>query len=148
MSEFKIEFHARLSESPAAVLTEAYIEDIIAKDCVQTDARPVVNPHSWVSCAMIDGECVGFLELLPYPQINALWIASAYVSSDHRRKGIHSALFRDAVRQAKLEGFDSVECGVHINNKESIAAMAKQGRRVTGHFYSYDIKENEHRKEK
>lgn len=130
-----------LSEIPAAALVPEYHSEIVAAGCSQGNAKSETHMGSWAIAALIDGDCVGYMAVWPCISQDHLWISDAYVKPEHRRKGIHDLMFRRVVEQAKKEGVSQIQSGVHINNKASQASCEKQGRRIFGYFYAFDVTE-------
>lgn len=136
----KIEYGASLAESPAASLVEAYREEIKRLGFDQGGGATVIPDNAWVAYAMDGEECIGFSAHLPFEEINSMWIHAAYVVPHRRGEGIHSKLFERVVYQAELECHVSVQCGTHVENYAAQNAFEKQGRKVFGLMYRYDLK--------
>lgn len=89
-----------------------------------------------------DGQAIGFL-IYRYDDLKCSWfIVLAWVLEEHRRKGIHTALFTALVERAKKRGdILSIDCGTHINNVAAQAAFEAQGRAKTAIMYSFHLKD-------
>ena len=89
-----------------------------------------------------DGKAIGFL-IYRYDDLKCAWfILLAWVSEDHRRMGIHTALFNALVARAKKRGdILSIDCGTHIENHVAQAAFEAQGRAKTAVMYSFRLKD-------
>lgn len=142
MSEIRIDYYADLRESPALPLVEDYKSEISRRGFGQSSKGVAVSENPWTVVAMDGDKCVGFALHFPYPSVNALWIEASYVDPDYRRRGIHKAMFERVVLQAKIEGCESVQSAAHVNNKESIASMKRQGREVFGLMFTYDVEKD------
>jgi len=61
---------------------------------------------------------------------DVVWAESLFVSPEHRRKGIGSALYSEAERLAQELGGDTVYNWVHPNNDKIISFLKKRGYNV------------------
>lgn len=61
---------------------------------------------------------------------DVVWAESLFVSPEHRRKGIGSALYAEAERLARKLGGDTVYNWVHPNNDRIIRFLKKRGYNV------------------
>lgn len=139
MREIEIRYFPDLAESPAKPLVIDAHKELAKAGLTQGETEPNVNKNAWVAAAFDGEECVGFIAHSPYFNVNAIWIEQAYVKPSHRRRGIHAMMFERVVAQARIEGLKSVQSGTHVNNEKSRASMEKQGRKVFGLFYKYDV---------
>lgn len=139
MDKITVTHHSSLCESPAFILVDDYRKEMKEKGFDQGGDVPV-NGHSWAVVAMDGDRCVGFMAHAPYLPVKAIWIESAYVHPEYRRRGIHGMMFDRVVDQAKIEGLTSVQGATDVRNVASISSMEKQGREVFGLMYRYNIK--------
>ena len=107
----------------------------------QPFVAPVYNDSALVSFGD-NGHVEGFL-IYRYDDVKCSWfILLAYVLPEHRRKGIHTALFSALVERAKKRGdILSIDCGTHIDNRAAQAAFEAQGRVKTAIMYSYSLRD-------
>lgn len=139
LTALNVRFIARLGDSPAAALVPAYHSELVESGHAQNDKAPKTSMESWGVEALMGDECVGYMSVFPALSEGYLWISDAFVVKEHRRKGIHDAMFRCVVDQAKKEGVNQVQSGVHVSNKASQRSCEKQGRRVLGYIYEFVI---------
>ncbi|RVJ77562.1 GNAT family N-acetyltransferase [Sinorhizobium meliloti] len=86
-----------------------------------------------------DGKAIGFMIY----RGEMLWtIDLSYVVPEHRRKGIHTALFDALVDKGLQQGnIVSIKCTTHPNNLPAQAAFEAQGRTKEYIGYSYHLKD-------
>ena len=75
-----------------------------------------------------DSKIVGYLVCRVDEDV--VWAESLFVSPEHRRKGIGSALYAEAERMARKIGGDTVYNWVHPNNDKIIRFLKNRGYNV------------------
>jgi len=75
-----------------------------------------------------DSQVVGYLVCRVDDDV--VWAESLFVSPEHRRKGIGSALYAEAERLARELGGNTVYNWVHPNNDKIISFLKKRGYNV------------------
>jgi len=87
------------------------------------------NLTEWV--ALYQGQIVGFIQLIRYPQDNELyqgyWLFSLIVKPVRRGMGIGTALTRTAMDRARNEGAPFLDLLVFEDNVRAITLYAKLG---------------------
>lgn len=136
----ELHIHDSLGGCPASHLVAEYDREIISSGFTQaSNGFQHTDLNTWAIVAEHFGKVVGFMSIVPYEAVDALWISAAYVITGYRRKGVHSAMFDFAIQQAKNEGLSSVQSAVHVNNGASLAAQENQGRKVFGLMMTYPV---------
>lgn len=136
---YKIEYFDDLAQSPSLGLIDAFNHELKSKGLDQGGGATVINPNAWTVAAMDGDECIGFCAHMPFKEADCLWIQAAYVVPHRRGEGVHSAMFKRVVEQARLECVSSVQCATHIDNEGARAAFHKQGRVPFGIMYRYNV---------
>lgn len=141
-SEYKIEFFNDAGHSPAWPLVPHAMIDI---EKMGFDFQPHVAPAWNDPCmAALDeqGKAIGFL-IYRYDAMKSSWfIMLAWVPEEHRRKGVHTAMFNALVERAKKRNdILMIECGTHVNNRAAQAAFEHQGRKAYAVMYSYHLRD-------
>ena len=85
------------------------------------------------------GRTVGVCVLLPLP-LRTAEIKNIVVAGPERGRGIAKALIAEALKQAKNEGFRSVEIGTGNSSLDQLALYQKCGFRMTGIDRDYFIR--------
>lgn len=140
--DYTVQMFNDAGHSPAWPLVPHAMVDI---EKMGFDFQPHVAPAWNDPCmAAIDehGRAIGFL-IYRYDAVKSSWfIMLSWVKPEHRRKGVHSALFNALVERAKKRGdILMIDCGTHVNNHAAQAAFAAQGRAQTAIMYSYHLKD-------
>ena len=93
---------------------------------------------SVISVAEIDGEVVGFTQLLPKISTSSMsvnWILNdLYVDEESRREGVASALIDDAISFAKTAGAKKLTLIIATDNDASIKLYESHGWERVPHF--------------
>ncbi|MDX0487524.1 GNAT family N-acetyltransferase [Sinorhizobium medicae] len=139
---YHVRFYENCGHSPAWPLVPRAMIDLEDRG---VDFQPHVSPV-WTDACMAaigeDGKAIGFL-IYRYDQVKCSWfIMLAYVVPEHRRRGIHTALFSALVDRAKQRGdILSIDCGTHVKNTAAQAAFEAQGRAKIAIMYSFHLKD-------
>ncbi|WP_412549711.1 GNAT family N-acetyltransferase [Sinorhizobium medicae] len=141
-SQYSVRFYENCGHSPAWPLVPRAMIDLEDRGF---DFQPHVLPM-WNDPCMAaisdDGSPMGFL-IYRYDEVNCSWfVMLAYVVPEHRRTGVHTALFSALVDRAKQRGdILSIYCGTHVNNTAAQAAFEAQGRAKKAIMYSFHLKD-------
>lgn len=87
---------------------------------------PGLDDDGAMVVATVDGQAVGFLELVDH-QEGVLWLHRLYVQRSHRRRGIARRLLERAQLLAEARGARSLEGGVYVTNTASAALFRSMG---------------------
>jgi GNAT superfamily N-acetyltransferase len=87
------------------------------------------------------GELLGALTWVDQPWANQLFIFLAYVLPEHRRQGVHTAMFAALVEKARALKRPVIASGTSIDNHVSRQMMAAQGRTESGVYSRYRVPE-------
>jgi len=76
----------------------------------------------WIALSPVSGRCVygGVAEV------------SLYVDTEHRRRGVGTALLRAAIDRSEAVGIWTLQAGVFPENEASLALLGREGFRVIG----------------
>ncbi|MDX1065994.1 GNAT family N-acetyltransferase [Sinorhizobium medicae] len=136
---YRIRFYENCGYSPAQRLVALAMVEIEERGF---HGRRLGWPMPETPCmAAIDkeGNAIG---LLTYFGESDWQIVLAYVSPEHRRKGIHTALHTALVDKAKKQGnVFSINSNTHVNNLAAQAAFKAQGRVKEFINYSFPLKD-------
>ncbi|WP_322883131.1 GNAT family N-acetyltransferase [Sinorhizobium medicae] len=138
-SLYRIRFYEYCGHSPAWRLVAHAMVDLGERGF--HGPRPAWPSSKSPCMAAIDkdGKAIG---LITYAGETIWTIQLAYVSPEHRRKGIHTALFNALVDKAKKQGdIFSIETVTHVNNMAAQAAFEAQGRIKESINYSFRLKD-------
>ena len=101
------------------------------------DALPGEGPAAWGErfdltgwgflAARIGGRCIGGAVVAPGPPSGGPWLMDIRVTPRHRRTGVGSALFAEAVRWTAEQGFDRLRIETQNNNVAACRFYARQG---------------------
>ncbi len=85
----------------------------------------------------------GFM-IYRYDHVKCSWfILLSYVRPEHRRKGIHTELFRGLVqRGVARDDILKIESGTHFHNGTAQAAFKAQGRVPVAIMYEYTLRDH------
>jgi RimJ/RimL family protein N-acetyltransferase len=83
------------------------------------------------------GEPIGVLTWINQDWANQLYVMLAYVVPGHRRKGVHTAMWRALVEKAGELKRPAIASGTSSTNAISRAVMASQGRAEAGVYTRY-----------
>lgn len=82
-------------------------------------------------------ELLGFISYYPWNNDQAYYVTMAFVDTQFRRNGIHTALFNALVKQAEENGVTLIQSGANISNKASVESQTAQGRNLEGYIFTY-----------
>ncbi|MDW9473159.1 GNAT family N-acetyltransferase [Sinorhizobium meliloti] len=141
---YRVQFYENCSQSPASRLVPqalTYLEEsgfALGRRGPQT---PSSFTDSCVAALDEDGRAIGFIIYCG----EMVWdIDLSYVVPEHRRKGIHTALFEALVDKGLQHGnIISINCMTHPNNLAAQAAFEAQGRTKEYIMYSYQLKDSD-----
>ncbi|ASP84777.1 GNAT family N-acetyltransferase [Sinorhizobium meliloti] len=138
---YRIQFYENCSQSPASRLVpqaSTYLEES-GFALGRRGPHPPVFTDPCVAAIDEDGRAIGFMIY----RGEMLWnIDLSYVVPEHRRKGIHTALFDALVDKGLQKGnIVSINCMTHANNLAAQAAFEAQGRTKEYIMYSYRLKD-------
>lgn len=139
---FKVQQYDNCGHSPAWPMVPSAMLDLQAQGLAfEPHQAPAYNDGCLVAVDE-NGASVGFLAYR-HDDLKCSWfIMLAYVAPQHRRKGIHTALFSALVERATKRGdILAIESGTHVNNKAAQAAFDAQGRERQAIMYTYKIKD-------
>lgn len=91
--------------------------------------------------AKLNDKVVGFLSFEEHD--GGYWTNLTYVVPEHRRKGIHTAMFEKLKARAESEKKSKIVSSSDIGNEASNKSQLSQGRVPTSYNYVYLIGENE-----
>lgn len=104
-----------------------------------------------VDSEVIKGEVyrvpVGFIAYELVKWNSSVSIEMAYVKPSYRRQGIHTKMFETLTDRLRDENMNKganhtyISTSVSANNEASMAAMEKQGRILTSHYYKFFLKD-------
>ena len=130
----KIEYYKHLLKSGYnQTALEAFSETL--KD---GNALPFDLPYSYddeVIVCLIGTETVGVLTFWVQDWNGVAVIRIVYVKPEHRRKGIHTAMYDKLKRVLKKKGIKYIYSGVGSANLGMIKVAKKQGRELIGYLF-------------
>jgi ribosomal protein S18 acetylase RimI-like enzyme len=88
--------------------------------------------------AEVDGEVLGYLDLVANPWQRVGWVANMAVNRTHRRRGIGTALMRSGRQWAREQGLRLLQAEATTKNYPALAFYRKLGFQFCGfndHYY-------------
>ncbi|WP_017275556.1 GNAT family N-acetyltransferase [Sinorhizobium meliloti] len=139
---YRVHFYENCSQSPASRLVPQAMIEIKEIEGRGFHDRPHASPIFTGPCVAAideDGRAIG---LILYCGEEIWTIYLSYVVLEHRRKHIHTALFK-ALRDKGLQqgNIVSIDCSTHVNNLAAQAAFEAQGRTKEYITYTYPLKD-------
>jgi GNAT superfamily N-acetyltransferase len=99
-----------------------------------------INEHQSAFVATIDSEIAGFLTYTRYPPQGYTWINLSYTRQQFRRRGVHTSLFNELVRQERGEdGIKQIVGGVSTANHQMQGAALASGRKPSHTLLTFDL---------
>lgn len=135
MKEFAIEYKTDMKSPEMADFIRLSRETVLT-------SRAVGEFHV-AYVAVINGDIVGAMIFTELQGLSEFWIDVSFILEEHRRKGIHTALFTKLVEHAENVGIKRIQCEVVNTNAASKAAMEAQGRKAFSTIYRYDTNQDE-----
>ncbi|UFX13161.1 GNAT family N-acetyltransferase [Sinorhizobium meliloti] len=137
---YRIRFYKHYVHSPAWELVPQAVTYFEESGFTGRTPSPPMPKEPCMVAIGEDGKAIG---MLIYACGEDNWhITLSYVAPEHRRKGIHTALFNALRDKAKEQGnIFSILSGTHGNNLAAQAAFEAQGRTKEYIMYSYPLKD-------
>ncbi|WP_322884281.1 GNAT family N-acetyltransferase [Sinorhizobium medicae] len=135
-----IRFYENCSHSPASWLVPQALSEIEENGF---DDRPPALPTYEEPCVAAIGADGKAMAFITYIYVSGIChITLGYTASDHRQKGIHTALFNALVERATKRGdIFSIISRTHAKNLAAQAAFEAQGRTKENIDYSFRLKD-------
>jgi ribosomal protein S18 acetylase RimI-like enzyme len=137
----KISLYSNCSHSPAWPMIPEHMDELVKGGLAETPYEyPAWNDVALVAFDDEHNSPIGFL-IYRYYDFNASWfIMQAYVRPEHRRRGVHTALFEALVARARArKDIREIRCGTSVHNHAAQAAFEKQGRKPYAIYYGFEV---------
>ena len=137
-----VSFFENCGHSPAWRLIPQAVLELDASGFGFHPYQPPVWNDPCLLCCDENGNAKGFL-VYRYDQQRCTWfILLAYTAPNHRRSGVHTALFQALVERArKRDDILAIDSGTHALNTAAQAAFEAQGRKQVAVSYEYRLRD-------
>jgi GNAT superfamily N-acetyltransferase len=135
----EIRHYDAICNTPALRLAVRCWNELLEMDASPGGGVMIGYDHKSIVAFADDGTPVGMLSWINQDWANQLYVMLAYVVPEHRRKGVHTAMWRALVEKAIELKRPVIAGGTSIANVGSRAMMASQGRAEAGIYTKYVV---------
>ena len=135
----RIEHFNRVLNTPGLLLAVRGWYELLCANLIDPGAPAVGWDHRAI--VAFDGDMpVGVLTWFDQEWTGTVQVALAYVMPEHRRRGVHTALWEALKDKAVELKRAAISSSTHMRNTASRASMSKQGRVEDGVYLRYEVK--------